>query len=144
MAEGTIPHFRCWQVIFGDVFAWHVNFLMIKKPNYSLPLMDGPDCSLHSHLVSLAMSLSEPQKLLQQGSPVETNLVCCKLRSQCFGADAQRLFLSVIDYIELHAPSQAETVNGISLIGRPFLRINSCVDAEKCWIRLPIHDADFG
>ncbi|CAB4303530.1 unnamed protein product [Prunus armeniaca] len=45
--------------------------------------------------------------------------------------------LSVIDYIELHAPSQAETVNGISLIGRPFLRINS-------WIRLPIHDADFG
>ncbi|XP_021799912.1 shikimate O-hydroxycinnamoyltransferase-like [Prunus avium] len=44
---------------------------------------------------------------------------------------------SALDYLELHLPSISIPVNGSLPMCCPNLRINS-------WLRLPIHDADFG
>ncbi|PQQ08427.1 shikimate O-hydroxycinnamoyltransferase [Prunus yedoensis var. nudiflora] len=44
---------------------------------------------------------------------------------------------SVLDYLELHLPRNPQLVTGVPTIQCPNLSINS-------WIKLPIHDADFG
>ncbi|KAI5326003.1 hypothetical protein L3X38_035077 [Prunus dulcis] len=134
----SIAHLRCWQVISGDVLARHVNLRMIKTPKYSFPLMDGPNCNSHSHLVSLAVSLSEPHQLLQRGISYRNH---CGMLQAVFTMLWRRLTmiisnqpLTILSFIVLVLP---HLLWGLFQLGAcPNLRINS-------WIRLPIYDADF-